>query len=147
LRKLTINTLLERGNELQESRWQPAQFGNGKHLPFRFMELPHNARARAWVYGALWPLGENYFPSTEITVRSTMITISPAEETAAAVRSPEIAEAILSPARTIRMIKSTTIPRGVLIMLMMEPEFLGIGNDTSPKDRWRAGSSRKTIGV
>lgn len=54
-----------------------------------------------------------------------MITISPAEETAAAVRSPDMAEAMVSPAKTRRMIKRTTMPRGVLIMLIMEPEALG----------------------
>jgi len=65
-----------------------------------------------------------------------MTTRRPADDTAAAVSSPDIAEAIVSPARTNMMTKSTMIPRGVLIMLMIVPEllaFLPIVHTPPPK--------------
>jgi len=56
-----------------------------------------------------------------MTTKSTITTRKPAEETAAAVSSPDIAEATESPANTRRMMKRITIPRGVLITPMIEP--------------------------
>lgn len=47
---------------------------------------------------------------------------NPADPTAAAVSSPEMAEAIVKPERTSMMMKSMIIPRGVLIMLIIVPE-------------------------
>jgi hypothetical protein len=59
---------------------------------------------------------------------------SPAELTAAAVNSPLIAEATVSPENTNIMTSKTTIPRGVLTIPMMEfPAFLDIVNH-HPKD-------------
>jgi len=45
----------------------------------------------------------------------------PALETAAAVNCPDMADAIVSPAITSMMIRSTIMPNGVLIMPMIEP--------------------------
>jgi hypothetical protein len=63
---------------------------------------------------------EIYFPIAFTMISSTMITISPALDTAAAVREPEMAEATVNPASTNMIRSRTTIPRGVLIMLIME---------------------------
>jgi len=77
---------------------------------------------------------EGYFPRAAITVSKTMTTKRPADETAAAVSSPEIAEAMLSPARTSMMMNSTMMPRGVLIMLIIVPPlFLGKVQTPPPK--------------
>lgn len=51
-----------------------------------------------------------------------MTTNRPALETAAAVSSPEIAEAIVSPESTSMMMNRTMMPSGVRIMPMMVPE-------------------------
>lgn len=59
-------------------------------------------------------------PSMPMTTRSTINVKSPALETAAAVSCPEIAEAMLSPAKTSMTMKRTMIPKGVLIMPMIE---------------------------
>lgn len=50
-----------------------------------------------------------------------MIDNRPAAETAAAVSDPEIAEAMLRPARTRHMTSIKTTPIGVLIALIMVP--------------------------
>lgn len=63
----------------------------------------------------------DYFPRALITTRSTITTRSPADETAAAVSSPEIAVAIVSPESTSMMMNSTMIPSGVRMMLMIVP--------------------------
>jgi hypothetical protein len=55
-----------------------------------------------------------------------MTTNRPADETAAAVSSPDIAEATESPAITNMIINRTTIPKGVLIMPMIELEPLAM---------------------
>lgn len=67
------------------------------------------------------PRRAHYFPKTPITTRSTINVNSPALETAAAVSCPEIAEATESPARTSIIMNKTMMPRGVLMMLMIEP--------------------------
>lgn len=71
-------------------------------------------------------------PSTAITVRSTITTRSPALETAAAVSSPLMADAMVRPERTSMMMKSTMIPKGVLIMPMIVPAALGIVQTPPP---------------
>jgi hypothetical protein len=67
-------------------------------------------------------------------ISNTMITISPALDTAAAVREPEMAEAIVNDASTNMISRRTTIPSGVLIMLIIElpPELLPISVLTVP---------------
>lgn len=62
----------------------------------------------------------DYLPSTLTTTRRTITTKSPALLTAAAVRLPLMAEAMVSPERTNMMMNRMMIPRGVLIMLMIE---------------------------
>ena len=71
--------------------------------------------------GAQRVLSRDHFPRAAMTTKSTITTRKPAEETAAAVSSPDIAEATESPANTRRMMKRITIPRGVLITPMIEP--------------------------
>lgn len=71
-----------------------------------------------------------------MTTKSTITTNRPAELTAAAVSSPEIAEAILKPERTSMIMNRTIMPRGVLIMLRIVPPeapFFGMFTYTSPK--------------
>lgn len=65
-----------------------------------------------------------------------MITNNPADETAAAVSSPDIAEAIASPERTSMMMKRIMIPNGVRITPIMSPPALLI-TTTSQKTRCR----------
>lgn len=86
--------------------------------------------------------GLDHFPRAPITTSKTMTTRSPADETAAAVSSPDMAEATVSPARTNMMMKSTMIPRGVLIMLIIVPEFLAIVHTPPPKTEGRMGKPK-----
>ena len=53
--------------------------------------------------------------------RISTITIRPAELTAAAVNEPDMAEAMLSPAKIRVMTSISTAPSGVLITLTIEP--------------------------
>lgn len=71
-------------------------------------------------------------PKTLTTTRSTTTTSNPAELTAAAVKAPEIAEAILKPARTSMIMNRIIIPRGVLIMSIMLEVVLPDGNLHQP---------------
>lgn len=93
----------------------------------RLLELPQKVGLNVF--------GWDYFPSTAMTVSKTMTTRRPADETAAAVSSPDMAEAMLRPARTNMMMKSTMIPRGVLIVFIIVPDALrGMVTHTSSKD-------------
>ena len=74
-----------------------------------------------------------------MTTKSTITTRNPAEETAAAVSSPDIADATLSPAKTRRMMKRITIPRGVRITPMIEPVELLPIQHTSQKTEMTLG--------
>ena len=108
------------GDELQEPRWEPDWL------------MPHCAQPGSWRCCAYFDLWGYYLPSALTTTKSTTIINRPEAPTAAAVSSPEIDDAIVSPARTNMIIRSIITPRGVLIMLMIEPEPLDITN-TSPK--------------
>jgi hypothetical protein len=95
---------------------------------------------KAWVY----------LPITLTTTSSTTTTSNPAEETAAAVREPEIADATLRPASTIMTMSRIMIPNGVFMMSMMDPLALspfGIFS-TLPEFQVETGESsiRLTIG-
>jgi hypothetical protein len=70
---------------------------------------------------------------TFTTTRSTITTTRPALETAAAVKLPDIAEAIVRPASTSIMINRTTIPRGVLMIAIIEADSLGFKCKTSSR--------------
>jgi hypothetical protein len=59
-----------------------------------------------------------------MTTSKTTTTISPAEEVAANVSSPDIAEATVREANMSMMIKRITIARGVLMIAIIEPKFL-----------------------
>lgn len=76
-----------------------------------------------------------------MTVKSTMSTSNPAEETAAAVSSPEMAEATVNPDSTSMMMKSTIIPNGVFIMLMIVPVA-----DPPPLGNFHLSSQRRLKG-
>jgi hypothetical protein len=56
-----------------------------------------------------------------ITSSRTINVSNPAEDTAAAVSCPEIAEAMESPARTSMITNRIIIPRGVFMMFMIVP--------------------------
>lgn len=59
---------------------------------------------------------------TLITTSNTTIVRNPAAETAAAVKAPEIADAIDRVAKTSMIMRSITTPRGVLTTSIIEPE-------------------------
>ena len=80
---------------------------------------------------------DSYFPSALITTSNTMTTKSPAEETAAAVSSPDIAAATVSPERTNMIMKRTMIPKGVRMMPIIEPDPLAIQHTPPKKDKKR----------
>lgn len=61
----------------------------------------------------------DYFPMMFIIARIKTITTSPAAETAAAVKAPEIAAATVSEARMRQMTSMRTTPSGVLMTSMI----------------------------
>ena len=95
--------------------------------------------------GAALSLEGNYAPIAAITTSKTMTTSKPADETAAAVSSPEIEAAIVMPDRTSMIMKRIIIPRGVRMMLMMLPPPLPFPMIPPPQRTQRDAKLRKCI--
>lgn len=105
---------------------------HGKQHPSRILKLLFQKESK------------DYFPRALTTTRRITRTNSPTPDTAAAVSSPDMEEATVSPARTNIMMNSTRIPSGVLITEIIPVVPLDI-RYTSQKDSWREPDQKKIL--